>query len=757
MRIKIILFIALISIFWLGIKGVKYNVSDCQSLQMIGSNSTFLSLSFQLTANINCGGISFLPIGNGTCFTGKLDGQGYTISNFTINITTNTTHVGLFGEGSSAVVTNLTVSFFHIYANVSSQVGSLFGACCNCNVSYVTVSASASSVNQVVGNTEAGGLVGYAVNTSISNCTVSDTFVNITGICKAGGLVGFACHSQLTNCFNLGTTGCPTCPIVSGWIQVGGLAGLCQFCSVYQSGVEQGSLSGNNRTGGMFGSFYEPSLLSESYVKSLVYVSSKKCGGGIIGELGFYAANGPFVMNNTFSKANVSCNNYCGGFFGTLGVSNSTNITLSDSYTSSTLSSGFNLIGNSFVTPPATYNLTFSQVYFLSNGLPASVVNGTDGSSPQSFNCSKLWESIYSNFSHSIWRGDSLDSEYTLSGGNCNCSSGCPLIPSSQISSTQLTSTTSSSSTQLTSTTLSSSTQLTSTTPSSLQTANPQTKFSLATSTPLACFYQVVNCSSCPLNAPLFDLTQGNVSCSLMSGNWRWKFTPNNGTFTNTGEIVVSGNTTTFVEGNLNNNARLNISSGSRFVVQGNFSQTSQGEIVFNFNPQQNNNKSSPLNVGGCVSINGNISLNLETQPQQGTTNFQVISYNCSQQLNISSSQIQVNPNYNGSSCDTINSQSINQPNSLGVSLTNTLGNKCSGGMNLGLIIGLSVGIPSALAIIVAISIVILKSKQNSEINAAKNQLKQEARMKNAKENPNFKQGNKTIWHGENANEMETI
>ena len=134
---------------------------------------------------------------------------------------------------------------------------------------------------------------------------------------------------------------------------------------------------------------------------------------------------------------------------------------------------------------------------------------------------------------------------------------------------------------------------------------------------------------------------------------------------------------------------------------------------MFTFNPQQNNNKSSPLNVGGCVSINGDINLNLQTQPQQGTTNFQVISYNCSQQVNISSSQIQVNPNYNGSSCDTINSQTINQPGTLGVSLTSTLGNKCNGGNNLGLIIGISVGVPVATAI--AVAVVVLLTKKSSE------------------------------------------
>ena len=74
----------------------------------------------------------------------------------------------------------------------------------------------------------------------------------------------------------------------------------------------------------------------------------------------------------------------------------------------------------------------------------------------------------------------------------------------------------------------------------------------------------------------------------------------------------------------------------------------------------------------------------------------------------------------------------------------------------MGLIIGLSVGIPCGLILIVSISIGFLKAQQKNKINAAKNQLKQEAKMKNAKENPNFKQGNNIEWQENNANEMES-
>ena len=151
------------------------------------------------------------------------------------------------------------------------------------------------------------------------------------------------------------------------------------------------------------------------------------------------------------------------------------------------------------------------------------------------------------------------------------------------------------------------------------------------------CFYIVPNCEFCSHNPPLFDLTKGNVSCVFSSQQqvWRWIFTPNNGTLTNNGEIVVSGNTTTLVEGNFNNNGNFTIVGNSSIFISGNLTQTSGGQIVFTFNPSssQNNNKTSGLNVGGCVSINGNISLNLETQPQQGTTNLQVISYNQPQHI----------------------------------------------------------------------------------------------------------------------------
>ena len=149
-------------------------------------------------------------------------------------------------------------------------------------------------------------------------------------------------------------------------------------------------------------------------------------------------------------------------------------------------------------------------------------------------------------------------------------------------------------------------------------------------------------------------------------------------------------------------------------TVEGNFTQTCSGELVFVVDAA--NNKSASLNVTGCLSLNqGNITLNLVTQPQRAISSLEIISYNCSHVANVSQSQIQVIPSYKGGECDTINSQVMTSSSAVSVSLTSTLGNKC-GGVSKTLIISLSVGIPCTLTIIVSLIIAIMRYKQKKKI-----------------------------------------
>jgi hypothetical protein len=124
------------------------NISDLQAIQ------NNLSGYYVLGANIDAAGFSFTPIGGAANpFTGIFDGQGYTISNLTINNVSNTDS-GLFGDiGATGTVRNVGLineSVTSSYLYVGGLVGENFGA-----VSHSYVTGNVSGVNYV------GALVGF--------------------------------------------------------------------------------------------------------------------------------------------------------------------------------------------------------------------------------------------------------------------------------------------------------------------------------------------------------------------------------------------------------------------------------------------------------------------------------------------------------------------------------------------------------------------------------------------------------------------
>ena len=73
----------------------------------VSSGTSFNGTTVFLDADIDFSGISeqFEPIGNDNCFRGTFDGQGHTISN--LNVTSNSTYVGLFGYSKGATIKTL--------------------------------------------------------------------------------------------------------------------------------------------------------------------------------------------------------------------------------------------------------------------------------------------------------------------------------------------------------------------------------------------------------------------------------------------------------------------------------------------------------------------------------------------------------------------------------------------------------------------------------------------------------------------------
>ena len=206
------------------------------------------------------------PIGDadsGVGFTGTLDGNGYTISNLTIN-RPDEDGVGLFSfigdpnTWTGGEVRNLGIEAADIvgYNSVGGLAG-ISGTITNCyvtgdvtgdiytgglvgyNVGSITNSYAAAV--SVMGNAHAsGGLVGYNFGT-ISNSYASGS---ITGGSRVGGLVGGNYGGTITNCYADGN-------VNGDMYYTGGLAGenIGIVTNSYATGLVQGAID----TGGLVG------------------------------------------------------------------------------------------------------------------------------------------------------------------------------------------------------------------------------------------------------------------------------------------------------------------------------------------------------------------------------------------------------------------------------------------------------------------------------------------------------------------------
>ena len=208
------------------------------------------------------------PIGDDTAgFAGVLDGNGYTISNLTIN-RPDEYGVGLFciigdlNTMSGGEVRNLGIECVDIVGNtgVGGLAGGSLGTITNCYVTGdVTGNESAGGlvgVNRgiitnsyaaavsVMGNDDAsGGLVGFNIGT-ISNSYASGSITGSTGV---GGLVGANYGGTITNCYADGN-------VNGDMYYTGGLAG--ENSGIVTNSYATGLVQGATYTGGLVGANY---------------------------------------------------------------------------------------------------------------------------------------------------------------------------------------------------------------------------------------------------------------------------------------------------------------------------------------------------------------------------------------------------------------------------------------------------------------------------------------------------------------------
>ena len=191
------------------------------------------------------------PIGDidsGVGFTGTLDGNGYTISNLTIN-RPDENGVGLFGmlgyyDSRNVVVENAEVRNLHIQnANIvgGSSVGALAGNAA-CDIMQCSVSGN---IDSSVTSNCTGGLVGILCSGNVEQC-YSDGLVSGGSI--VGGLIGFVYPQVQQTIIDNSYSLCN----VNGSDAVGILVGMtsgCEISNVFASG----KLICSNNVGGIIG------------------------------------------------------------------------------------------------------------------------------------------------------------------------------------------------------------------------------------------------------------------------------------------------------------------------------------------------------------------------------------------------------------------------------------------------------------------------------------------------------------------------
>jgi prepilin-type N-terminal cleavage/methylation domain-containing protein len=259
-----------------------YLIASCQHLQDMNDN---LSAQYLLSADIDCQGFGFTPLGT---FTGTFDGQDHEISNLAIESTS--AYVGFFSTiGAGGVARH--VHFENASITGEGAVGVLAGS----NEGVVDdVSASG---NIQGGGSGVGGLIGIQNAPGSTQNASSSVMLVASSAADVGGLIG-AAGGTIENSYATGT-------VEGGAFWTGGLIGRTMAATVRNS-YATGNVSGGSDVGGLIGSPVI-STISNSYATGIVTGTSNV--GGLIGRNN----TSSFVNAYWFNQPGDSASN-CIGF-----------------------------------------------------------------------------------------------------------------------------------------------------------------------------------------------------------------------------------------------------------------------------------------------------------------------------------------------------------------------------------------------------------------------------------------------------------
>ncbi len=356
---------------------------------------------FELRADLDFGGQTIDPIGDSSGsfgdwdapFEGTLDGNGFGIDNFTIDVSQD--FVGLFGAiATDAVISDLTIAgadvsgddFVGILAGATygdiidvtidgdvsgdAEVGLVVGyLASNRNIDNTHTSGSADGTHSI------GGLAGRSDGTIID----SSSSATITGSTEyIGGLVGD--HHNNGNCevFDSSATGDVDAP---GADEVGGLVGRNRDDCLISNSSATGEVTGDGTTGGFVGE--QRGEIYRSFATGDVDGGADRIG-GFVGRI-----HRTGEVYDSYATGNVEGQQEVGGFVGDLsqGTFGFTNGEVYRSYSTGTVSAQVTFGGfvgnNDGDVVDCYFNSTTSGINSSNGAVP---VDGANFDSETSFN-----------------------------------------------------------------------------------------------------------------------------------------------------------------------------------------------------------------------------------------------------------------------------------------------------------------------------------------------------------------------------------
>ena len=237
-----------------GIESDPYQIANLANLRWVSETSSSWDKFFELTADIDAAdttfwnsGNGFTPIGNiSNEFTGKFrNPHRYRINNLVVN-RGSSLYQGLFGVTSGALITDLALENLSIHAQ--SYAGGIVGFAIN-----TTIQQCYTSGNISVDDNSAGGIIG-GNNSSGDNYTIiqsSYSEANIHAGNQAGGLVGNNEGSlALQDCYSKGA-------VLTTENFIGGLIGWTTHRLILRRCYAIGSINSDcNYKGGLIGFVY---------------------------------------------------------------------------------------------------------------------------------------------------------------------------------------------------------------------------------------------------------------------------------------------------------------------------------------------------------------------------------------------------------------------------------------------------------------------------------------------------------------------